>query len=371
MTRPHVLHVVLSLHPGGTERLVIDLINRLRSDVDASVCCLDESGHWAKGLIQRGVEVLSLDRSPGFQPSLPHRLAAVARRQCATVLHCHHYSPFIYGRLAAVGWRTLPLVFTEHGRLFDGAPSRKRRLANTIFGRLPGTFCAVSEDLKRHMVAEGFPADRVRVIHNGIEPGAMPTRHAREVARHALGVAADRFVVGTVARLEPVKDLPVLIEAFAHLKAALPRAELVLIGDGSERTVLMHAARIRGVADAVRFTGARPDARTLLPALDVYVNSSVTEGISVTILEAMAAGIPVVATHVGGTPEVVLHAMTGVLVPSRDSAMLARAILELAASPTHADCLSAAARQRVATHFTLNRMAESYLELYTASQRAA
>lgn len=351
--------------------MVIDLINRLGSDVDASVCCLDDSGDWAVELVRRGVEVISLYRPPGFQPSVARRLAAVARRQRATVLHCHHYSPFIYGSLAAVGRRTLPLVFTDHGRLFDCAPSRKRRLANTIFGRLPGTFCTVSEDLKRHMVREGFPAERVRVIHNGIEPGAMPTMHARNAARQALGVAADRFLVGTVARLEPVKDLPVLIEAFTHLTAALPRAELVIVGDGTQRAALMDAARIRAVADVVHFIGARPDARTLLPAFDVYVNSSVTEGISVTILEAMAAGIPVVATHVGGTPEVVLHGATGVLVPSRNAAMLARAIMELAASPTRAGCLSAAARQRVAAHFTLNRMAESYLELYSASQRPA
>jgi len=366
MRRPHVLHVVLSLHPGGTERLVIDLVTRLAADVDASVCCLDEAGAWASQLTERGVAVIPLHRAPGFQPLLGRRLAAVAVQQRATVLHCHHYSPFIYGRLAALGWRTLPIVFTEHGRR---ARSRKRRAVNALAGRLPGTFCAVSEDLKRHMGTEGFPVKHVRVIHNGIDPGPEPGSANRDAARCGLGIAADRYVVGTIARLEPVKDLPLLIDAFARLRAQMPLAELVIVGDGSEKAALARAARDYAISNAVHFTGARSDARRLLPAFDVYVNSSLTEGVSVSILEAMAGGVPVVATRVGGTPEVVLHGSTGLLVPSRDGAALTNALLQLAACLSQAKHFAAEGRRRVATHFTLDRMAESYLELYVRGAR--
>src|SRR6185295_3124444 len=153
------------------------------------------------------------------------------------------------------------------------------------------------------------------------------------------------FVVGTVARLDPVKDLGTLIEAASEVSAVAPIVILV-VGDGPERARLESLAATRGLASRVRFLGHRDDARRCLAACDAYVNCSVSEGVSLTILEAMAASLPIVATAVGGTPEVI-DASCGLLVQSRDRRALASAMIELAQRPNLRTKLGAAARQRV------------------------
>ena len=363
-----VLQVVLGLSPGGTERLVVEISKRLDPSFRFAVCCLDEPGELAGELTARGVPVVALGRTPGFQPSLARGIAAAAARYQATVLHCHHYSPFVYGRLAALIDRGLRVIFTEHGRLSDARPSPKRRLVNPLLGRLPGEIYAVSEDLRRHMIAEGLPAHRIRVVHNGIDPGPAPTDAGRRAARRQLGVPEETFLVGTAARLDPVKSLDTLIEGFASFRSDGRRAALCIMGDGPERRRLEQTALDAGVHDLVHFTGHRADVRQLLPALDVFVNSSTTEGVSLTILEAMAACLPVVATRAGGNPEVVLDQETGLLVPVRSSVALGRALQDLAAAPQRRQTMGAAGRFRTKRHFTLERMIDRYARIYRGAQ---
>src|SRR5262249_7062440 len=126
--RPRVMHVVLSLDPGGTERLVIEIVKGLGPKIDSVVCCLDQAGSWAGELEQIGVPVVPLARREGFRPSLGKQIAQLAETHAVDVLHCHHYSPFIYGQIARVVRRNLRVVFTEHGRASDAGPSFKRRL---------------------------------------------------------------------------------------------------------------------------------------------------------------------------------------------------------------------------------------------------
>jgi glycosyltransferase involved in cell wall biosynthesis len=358
------MHVVLSLEPGGTERLVIEIARKLAPGVQSVVCCLDQAGAWAPELGAVGVPVVTLSRRPGFQPGLGVEIARHAARHRIDVLHCHHYSPFVYGQIAALVSRTLKVVFTEHGRVSDAGPRPKRRLVNPLLGRLPSSIYAVSADLRRHMIAEGLPSGRVQVIHNGIEPGPRPTFADRVAARRALGVADDVFLIGAAGRLDPVKDLPTLIEAFSVLSRTHPSLRLVLIGDGPERARLEQIANTLGVAEAVTFTGYRSDVRKLLPALDLYANSSMQEGVSLTILEAMAAAMPVVATRVGGTPEVVVDGETGMLTPARSPEGLTAAFETLLRAPERRRSMADAARDRVARHFTVDRMAAGYLDAY-------
>src|SRR5206468_454132 len=207
-------------------------------------------------------------------------------------LHCHHYSPYVYGLVATLLGRGPGLVFTEHGRLSDQAPSRKRRRINPLIERFGGEIFAVSGDLKRHMVAEGFSDARISVVHNGIEvgPPAQPEDRAR--ARGELG-------------------------------------------------------------------------------LDLFASSSIHEGLSLTILEAMACELPVVATRVGGTPEAVADAQTGLLVPPRAPQALADALLALAASPERRRAMGCAGRLRAIQHFTIDRMLDSYLTAYRRQARVS
>ena len=363
--RPGVMQLVLSLMPGGTERLVIDLVTRLSPRFRMVVCCLDEKGDWAHEVTALGVPVVALQRLPGFHPSLGARVARMAAEHRVNLIHCHHYSPFVYGRIAALVRPQLRLVFTEHGRLSDDSPKLKRRIANAVLGRLPAAMFSVSSDLKAHMVAEGFPAGRLGVIHNGVDPRERLTATDRIAARARLGIAADAFLIGTAARLDPVKDLGTLVAATARLRTQQVRAQLVIAGEGPERPALESAIQQQGLAGIVQLLGYRPDVRELLPGLDVFVNSSISEGISLTVLEAMAAGLPVVATRVGGTPEVVVHGTTGLLVGARSDHDLAAALLELASSPERRSAMGTAGRRRLEEQFTIERMVDQYSREYT------
>lgn len=364
------MQLVLSLSPGGTERLVIEIVRALSPRIESMVCCLDQPGAWADELVQLGVPVISLSREPGFHPALAMRLARVLKERDIDVVHCHHYSPYVYGLLAAVLKPTVQLVFTEHGRLSDAAPSRKRRLVNPWLSRWPGTLCAVSADLKNHMVAEGFPASRVGVTYNGIDPGHRPTAFQRTAARAALGLSEDAFVVGTVGRLDPVKNLPVLLQAHAFLVSKYPHLRTVIIGDGDERAALESHAHRLGVTDSITFAGYRSDVRLLMSAFDVYANTSTYEGVSLTILEAMATALPVVATRVGGNPEVVIDDETGYLVPAAARAV-ADAIGGLIHDERRRRVMGDAGRFRVKRHFSIARMVEEYAEIYLGSRRAS
>ncbi len=360
-----VMHVTLGLDPGGAERLVVDLVRAMSGHGTALVACLDHLGVWGDELSREGITVHLLGRRPGFRPGLARRLWRLARDERADVLHCHQYTPFVYGALASLGPGGSRVVFTEHGRLSDAPPSPRRRLANTLLGLTPGVaFCAVSADVKQFMQDEGLPGDRIEVIQNGITPGPSPSVELREHARRELGVPPDVLAIGTAARLDPVKDLRTLLHAFRAV-ADQRNATLLVLGDGHEREALITLRHDLGLDERVRFLGFREDVRTLLAGLDLYVNSSISEGISLTILEAMAVGVPVVATAVGGTPEVLSHG-GGILVPSRDQTALAEAVLALIDSAELRARLGDQGRERVCTAFSSDRMTARYRDLYRA-----
>jgi glycosyltransferase involved in cell wall biosynthesis len=368
MGSPRVLQVVLSLNPGGTERLVVELAGRLNADMPMMVCCLDEAGAWAAEVEMKNVQVLALRRAPGFRPSLGHAIARAASRHGATVIHAHHYSPFVYSCLARMWKPELQLVFTEHGRISDTPPSAKRRVANQILGRLPRRVFAVSEHLKNHLVAEGFAPDSVAVVYNGIDIGPLPDAAMRTRIREQLLLADNDVLIGTIGRLEPVKDIETLIKAVAQLAAKM-RSMLIIVGDGPERARLEEIVREVPEKLNVRFMGHRNDARQWLAGCDIYVNSSISEGVSLTILEAMAAGLPIIATRVGGTPEVVDESC-GRLIPSRDPSALADALLTLARDAELRCKLGRLARRRAESRFTVQRMIDQYREVYASSNHA-
>lgn len=362
------MQLVLSLSPGGTERLVIEICRQLTGRIEPIVCCLDDKGPWAGEVESLGIPVVALQRRPGFQPKLSRTVARLMSAHGVGVVHCHHYSPYVYGVMAAA-MTGAKLVFTEHGRLSDAGPSRKRQLINPLLSRLPGRICAVSNDLKQHMVAEGFPARCIQVVYNGIDPLSRPSEAQRQAARASLGIAPDAFVVGAAGRLDPVKNLSALLQAAPLLREQVRRPVIVIVGDGPQREALRARAAELGVTDAVIFTGYRPDARALMAAFDVSVNCSAYEGVSLTILEAMAAALPVVAAPVGGNPEVVVDHETGYLIPSRPRS-IARALTNLAFNAKLRRAMGDAGRWRVIRHFSIARMVDQYAAIYLGERRS-
>ena len=364
------MQLVLSLSPGGTERLVIELCRRLANDVDTVVCCLDEPGAWAAEVTKLNIPVISLARQPGFHPSLSVRLGEALKAHRIAVIHCHHYSPYVYGLLAAVLHPSVRVVFTEHGRLHGAGISTKRRLVNPVLSRWPARIYAVSAALKQDMVAEGFPERAIEVLYNGIELGSRPRPEEQAAMRASMGLPSDALVIGTVARLDPVKNLGALLEARAILGARFPAARIVIAGEGPERQALIDRAHALGVGEVTHFTGYRTDVRALMAGFDVYVNCSTYEGVSLTILEAMATALPVVATAVGGNPEVVIDRETGLLVGDRPHA-IASAIATLAVNPAQRNAMGNAGRWRVKRHFTIERMVNDYAAAYKVARTSA
>ena len=208
---PTVLHVVLSLNPGGTERLVTQLVRRLQLTTPTAVCCLDQMGSWGEELAREGIPVQALHREPGFRPSARRRNCEGRRRDRGTGSALPSVlAVCVRGARARASSRACG-VFTEHGRLSDAPPSRKRRLVNPVLAHAAHRIFSVSHDLRRHMIAEGLPASRIEVIPTAWIP-ASPSVAARDELRGELGRGPATVVLITVARLDPVKDLSTLVE---------------------------------------------------------------------------------------------------------------------------------------------------------------
>jgi sugar transferase (PEP-CTERM/EpsH1 system associated) len=369
-TPAKVVHIVLGLNVGGLERLVLKLLAHTDRDQYAPVvCALDEPGVLAPELDQLGIPLRVMPRGPGLNPNLPVRLARWLRCEDARLVHTHNPSPHFYGALAARLSRLCPssgryprIVHTKHGR--NDPENRRKVLVNRIASSLTDRVVAVSNDVATLAVElERVPADKITTILNGVDteeyrPGTDP-----RAARARLGIPAEGFHVGCVARLARVKDHGTLLDAFAIFRARRPDAHLTLVGDGAERRSLEERCRRLQLGGSVTFAGERNDIASLLQAFDVFALSSLSEGISLTLLEAASAGLPLVATDVGGNAEVVVEETNGLLVPLHDPARFALALEKIARWPDRA-AMGARGRERVRRRFSIEQMAHAYHDLY-------
>jgi glycosyltransferase involved in cell wall biosynthesis len=364
-----VAFVLHAMQVAGAEVLVLETIRRLGGRIEPTVICLDAVGSLGERLRGEGVEVACLERRPGRDPRAAWRMAAVLRRRGVEVVHAHQYTPFFYAALGALALRRSrrpPVIFTEHGRHYPDIVSSLRRAANRlVFARLAAAVNAVSgfsaESLRK---VDGFARRPIEVIENGIELGRYEGPRDRRALRERLGLDPDRRYIANVARLHPIKDQAMLLRAFAAVAAARPDVDLMLVGDGALRGALGLLAEELGVAARVRFLGVRSDVPEVLAAVDVFALTSICEAASLTLLEAMASALPVVATAVGGTPEIVRDGRDGMLVPRGDAHAAASALLRLLNDPEAASAMGASARARVRERYQLARTIDTYMELY-------
>jgi glycosyltransferase involved in cell wall biosynthesis len=213
------------------------------------------------------------------------------------------------------------------------------------------------------------PTEKVQVIRNGICVRTDSIDQDKRAAqREQLGFGESDFVIGAVGIFRPVKDFPNLVAATAEIVRQKPQTKLALIGDGPARSDIERAVDRFGLGPAVRFLGLRPNARELLPLMDLFAQSSISEGISLSLLEAMAEGLPCVATRVGGNPEIIQEGETGFLVTHGSADEMARAILSLIEDPVRRKNMGVLGQQRVRTHFSLERMVKDYRDLYAESR---
>lgn len=368
--RPVVCQVLHSLHVGGAEVLAAALARQLAGQFQFVFACLDDLGPLGEELRQEGFRVEVLGRKAGWDVACARRLAALAAGCGVGLIQAHQYTPFFYTRLPVWLGRRPPVLFTEHGRFHPDRPNRRRMLFNRLFLRPCDRVVAVGRSVKQALVDnEGIPAERIDVIYNGVplERFARDAR-ARAQVRQELGIAPEQPVAILVARLDPIKDHATALAVAARVRQVRPDFRLLLVGDGPLRTELQTRVQAMNLAGTVQLLGLRTDVPRLLAAADLFLLTSLSEGIPVTLIEAMGAGLPVVATRVGGVPEVVVAGQTGLLAPASDPDALAAAVLELLASAALRQRLAAVGQARASSLFSQQAMHAAYARLYRAMQ---
>jgi glycosyltransferase involved in cell wall biosynthesis len=316
-------------------------------------------------LQEESIEAVVLPERGSFDVAFLSRVVSLARRLDVDLIHSHLFGSAVRAGLASrlLG---IPAVGTIHGQVDLSSRERYRRLKLAIVRNGLRRIVFVSEPLRRSCVdSMGLRFDRTTVINNGVDtdvfhPGTDST------FRGDLGVRPDEFLVGCVGRLQPVKGLEVLLKAAAILKSSSPGYRFVIVGDGDDRyTRDLFALRDRaGLGDDVLFTGFRPDIHRAMAAFDVYALTSHSEGFSLSTIEAMASGVPVVATRCGGPEHILEDGVTGLLVKAGSASEVAQAIQRLRSDASERLKLATAARGVVAARYTVKQQVCAYEDLY-------
>jgi sugar transferase (PEP-CTERM/EpsH1 system associated) len=360
-----VMHIIEDLENGGAERVLVTLVSGLAPQrFRPLVCCLTKKGRMAAELEARGIPVVTMNKQPKLDLAMLFRLRKLMREQKIDIVHTHVFTANFWGRLAAI-FANVPVLITHEHSTFT-VDNRYRRWIETVLIRRTNKVITVSENLRNRLVSEGgLPPSVIMAIHNGLRLQPQSANEARRAQlRRELGLEKFDHVIGTVGRLEPRKNYPLLLEAMATLLARHPRTALLMVGSGPEEEKLQQQAHNLGINQQVVFTGYRSDISDLLGLMSTFCLSSITEGISMAILEAMAAGVPVVATQVGGNAEIIPDREHGMLVPSGDVAALANALSETLSNRDAAIKIAKNGQKRVCEFFSERHMIQRIEGLY-------
>jgi len=359
-----IAHVLSSFNLGGQERVALDLAKQqvlAGHRVLALSLAGEPEGPLGEQFRGLGVRTQSFTKhGPSIDPSLAVRLARSLTQNSVDIVHTHNPAALVYGSPAAT-LAGAACIHSKHGVNPD--PSRRmwlRRAASTIVD----AYVAVTPSLARVAVAQNeCDPTRLHVIPNGIDTATFSLDlEARHRVRQELGIPENAWVVGTVGRLAPEKNQALLIDAMAPMLD--PRRHLVIVGDGPERQALTDRAQSTWRPELVHLTGARSDVAALLSAFDVFALTSRSEGLPLVLLEAMAMGLPVLTTSVGGIPDLVEHGVTGFLVPPDDVTALVTQLIWLSSRPQSALDVATAARRLVLSRHSTEQMALDYEKLY-------
>jgi glycosyltransferase involved in cell wall biosynthesis len=374
-SQPRIAVTVLipQLARGGAEMVATEIANRVdrtRFDVEVCVGRRPELPDMRAALAKTGLRVIELDRTSVRNLRPWAGLVRHLRARPTDILHAHTFGSNVWASVVGRLARTPAIIATEHTWSYEGQPARIF-LDRHLVGR-NAAFVAVSElDRSRMIEIERVPAEVIRVIPNGYL-GAASAAGAPSL-RAELGIEDEGLIVGTVAGLRPQKALDMLIRAFADVRERFPAAHLVLIGEGDERASLERLVASLGLAGAVTLLGDRPDAVGLMAQFDVFALSSAFEGSPLALIEAMWWSRPIVATSVGGIPEMIVDGESGLLVPPRSPRALGDAIARMLGDAGLRAALGARAREHAVAVHSIERCVGAweglYSELYERTRR--
>ena len=361
-----ITFVVHSLNPGGAEKLALDMALELKKEFQLSVICLDEVGIWGKILRNKQVPVISLYREEGVDIYIPYLLSKYTKEFQTNIIHAHQTTPWFYSALSRLFNPKPYLLFEEHGRFYPEIKNKKKILFNKLLiNKLTHKVVAVSNDIKNRLIEyEGVSEKKIQVIYNGIKIENIDTDNLKKECRKKLNLDEDDFVVGSVGRLDPIKNFPMLIKGIKIAKNQIPNLKCVIIGDGPEFSKLNKIIEDKQLEDIILLTGYKKDASRLVAAFDVFVLTSFSEGISMAILEAMSLSVPCIATKVGGNVELIENNLSGWLVESNDWKSLARVLIYAYNNRELLEKIGKNGQKQVKEKFLFKDMIENYKKIY-------
>jgi glycosyltransferase involved in cell wall biosynthesis len=357
-----VLFLIDELDIGGTEQQLFELVKRLNRQRYTPLVCCFRPGRVAREIEALGVPVFTIHKKAKFDLGLLPSLIRLMRREKIDLVQTYLFTANTWARLAAILARAPLIVSSE--RNVNMWEERYKRLLGKLLDRWTRATIANSGAVKDYLVGKGIAPEKIRVVYNGVDPERFHSDVSSSEVKAELGIPLHHQVVGLIARLEPAKDVHTFLRAAAIVTRRIPEASFLVVGEGSLRRDLEREAQQLGIAERVVFTGPRRDIPRLLAACDISAMSSLKEGMSNTIMESMAAGKPMVATSVGGNPELIVDGETGLLVPIRDPAAFAAALHTLLSEPARARQMGARARERIARWFSVTALVESTERLY-------
>lgn len=314
-----VMHVTYDMRIGGTEMVIKNIIEgNADTNIEMSIFCIEAPlGPWGEELRESGVPIAIHERKPGFDLSLIKALRHHITANNIDVVHCHQYTPWVYGAIAAA-FTKAKVIFTEHGRFYPDSSSWKRRFVNPFLLTLTNKVTTISLATKTALVDYEFiPENAIEVIYNGIQPLNVNKIDAEKLKTN-YQLTEKSIIFGTVARLDPIKNQRLMVSAFARLLKSHPDAALVIVGDGEERLALEKQVNELDIQDSVRFTGYISNPVNMIEIMDVFLLSSLSEGTSMTLLEAMSLRKPCIVTDAGGNKEIIVNNQNGLVSSNND-----------------------------------------------------
>ncbi|MBI5788300.1 MAG: glycosyltransferase [Candidatus Schekmanbacteria bacterium] len=359
-----MLYIIGDLAHGGAEKHLVHVLKNLnRTKFEPSVACFRKIGQYLPQVEALNIPVINLGvrKVYNFQGiSKILSFSKFVKEQKIDIIHAYLYKANIFGTLVAknVG---IPVIISN--RNVNSLMRFREKLIHKKISALADKITAVSDEVKSQDLELGIPADKIITIYNGVE---IPNRQLVDIPnkKRELGLNSDDVVIGTVANLAPRKGHKYLLEAAAKIIAVKPSVKFLLIGDGGLKQELLETARNLKLGKNVIFAGHREDVAELLAVMDIFVLPSLGEGMSNALLEAMAAGLPCVATNVGGNPEVVQDGVTGFIVPPKEPDKIAEAVCRLLADKQMALALGMKGKKRVMSKFTVREMVLQMERLY-------
>ncbi len=368
---PLIAHVVHHFRVGGMENGMINLINHMPKDrFRHVVICLDDYTDFRDRIQRKDVDFYALAKPAGRDVTWYFRLWRLLRKLSPAIVHTRNLSA-IEGQFVAFAAGISARIHGEHGRdVFDlHGENRKYNLLRKLARPFVGHYIAVSRDLEQWLIhTVGVKPQRVSQIYNGVDSTFFHLRDEKQTIGPAGFAPENALVIGSVGRMAEVKDYPNLVRAFIRMleiePAARQRARLVIIGEGVSREICMRLLKQANAEELAWLPGESADVAPILRNMDLFVLPSLGEGISNTILEAMSSGLPIIATRVGGNPELVEEGKTGALIPVSEPESLAQTLLAYYYNDSMLKTHGLASRKRIESQFSIPAMVQGYLAVY-------